>query len=148
MSVSFSIDKLANSGTPIEIDGKVWLISQLTLRDQGKLQTILKTIQPSPMSQVVSMSRTLSPDSYAMVLRDARKDMLFWPSPITTAEGLNLILTNEEGQKALLSLSLGKLQEMSEATIADLVDKITYTQFIRIASIAISGEDPDNDPKS
>jgi len=148
MSVSFSIDKLANSGTPIEIDGKVWLVSQLTLRDQGKLQTTLKTIQPSPMSQIAPMSRTLSPESYAMVVRDARKDMLFWPSPITTPEGLNLVLTNEEGQKALLSLSLGKLQEMSEAIIADLVEKITYPQFIRIATIAISGEDPENDPKS
>lgn len=148
MSVSFSIDKLANSGTPVEIDGKVWLVSQLTLRDQGKLQTVLKTIQPSPMSQVTSMSRSLSPESYAMVVRDARKDMLFWPSPITTPEGLNLVLTNEEGQKALLNLSLGKLQEVSEVILSDLVEKITYPQFIRIASIAISGEDPDNDPKS
>jgi len=144
---SFSIDKLANSGTPVEINGKTWFVSQLTLRDQGRLQAVLKQVQPSPLSQVAPLARTLAPDAYAVVLRDARKDMLFWPSPITSAEGLNLLISSEEGQKALLQAALGKEQELPDTTLSSLIDSLTYPMFIRIASIAISGEDPDNDPK-
>lgn len=147
MADSFSIDKLANSGTPVEINGKTWFVSQLTLRDQGRLQAVLKQVQPSPLSQVAPLARTLAPDAYAVVLRDARKDMLFWPSPITSAEGLNLLISSEEGQKALLQAALGKEQELPDTTLSSLIDSLTYPMFIRIASIAISGEDPDNDPK-
>jgi hypothetical protein len=73
---------------------------------------------------------------------------MFWPSPITSQEGLNVILSNEEGQKALIKASLGKKTTLSEADIEALMDVVTYPLFMRIAAIAISGEDPETDPKA
>lgn len=146
---SFAIDKLANSGIPVDIGGKTYFVTQITLRDQGKLQSVLRKIQPLPLEQVKSIAPSLPADVAAQVIKDARKEQsLFYPVPLTSTEGLSLLLGNEEGQKALLQAGLGKQQKLSEDDINNMLDVITYPQFMRVAGIAISGEDPDADPKS
>lgn len=146
---SFSIDKLANAGIPVDISGKTYFVSQITLRDQGRLQSVLRTIQPLPMDQVAAIAKALPADVAAQVIKDARKEQsLYYPVPLTSPEGLSLLLGNENGQKALLKAALGKQQQISDAEIDELIDKMTYTQFMRVAGIAISGEDPDTDPKA
>lgn len=145
---SFSIDKLANAGTPFTIAGKVWLATQLTLRDQGKLQAIIKKLQPKPMDVALQASRGLPAEAVAAIVKDARKDQLFWPSAITSQDGLAVLFNNEEGQKELLKASLGRAQQCTDADIEEIMDQMTFVDFMRLAAIAISGEDPDNDPKA
>ena len=145
---SFYIDKLANSGVPVSISGKTWYVSQITLRDQGKLQAVIRKIQPSPLAEAMASIKSL-PESIAKdVIRDARKEMAFYPHPLTSPEGLNLILSNEEGQKAILSACLGRNNTITQEEIESMADSMTYPMFMRIASIAISGEDPETDPKA
>lgn len=145
---SFPIDRLANSGVPVDIGGKTWYVAQLTLRDQGKLQAVIRKIQPTPLSVATSAAKGLGPDIAGQLLKDARKDMLFWPSPITSQEGLAILFNNEEGQKELIKAAFGKRQPITDEDIDALLDSMTYVQFMRIAAIAISGEDPETDPKA
>ena len=67
---------------------------------------------------------------------------------ITSPEGLNILLTSESGQKELIKAALGKQQQLSDTDVETLIDTLTYPQFMRLASIAISGEDPEADPKA
>ena len=150
MSDVFHIDKMANSGVPIEIDGKPYHACQITLRDQGYLQSVIRKLQPPPPREedVKKNMAGMPPEVITELVKDARKSAMFWPSPITSQEGLNVILSNEEGQKALIKASLGKKTTLSEADIEALMDVVTYPLFMRIAAIAISGEDPETDPKA
>lgn len=150
MSEVFHIDKLANSGVPIEIDGKQYYACQITLRDQGHLQSVIRKLQPPPPREedVKKNMAGMPPEVITELVKDARKAAMFWPSPITSQEGLNVILSNEEGQKALIKASLGKKTTLSESDIEGLMDVLTYPLFMRIAAIAISGEDPETDPKA
>jgi len=150
MSDVFHIDKMANSGVPIEIDGKPYHACQITLRDQGHLQSVIRKLQPPPPREedVKKNMAGMPPEVITELVKDARKSAMFWPSPITSQEGLNVILSNEEGQKALIKASLGKKTQLSESDIEALMDVVTYPLFMRIAAIAISGEDPETDPKA
>jgi len=145
---SFHIDKLANSGVPMVIAGKTWYVSQITLRDHGRLQSVIRSVQPHPVTETVAAVKNLAPDIAKELCKDARKDLLHWPAPVTSPEGLGILLGSEEGQKELLKASLGKQQKVTDEEIAGLIDTLSYMQFMRLASIAISGEDPDNDPKA
>lgn len=146
---SFHIDKLANSGVPLEIGDKTYYASQITLRDQGRLQSVIRKIQPPPPkeSDVKRDLAGLPPETITELVRDARKAAQFWPSPITSQEGLNILLGNEEGQKELIRSSLGKKQSLTDADIENLMDVMTYPMFMRLAAIAISGDDPETAPK-
>jgi hypothetical protein len=146
---SFHIDKLANSGVPLDIDGNTYYASQITLRDQGRLQSVIRKIQPPPPkeSDVKRDLAGLPPETITELVRDARKAAQFWPSPITSQEGLNILLGNEEGQKELIKSSLGKKQSLTDSDIDALMDVMTYPMFMRLAAIAISGDDPDTAPK-
>lgn len=145
---SFTIDKLANSGTPMRINGKDWLVTQLTLRDQGQLQAVIRKLQPKPMDQALAAIKGLPADVSSQILRDARKDMMFWPSPITSQEGLTILFNHEEGQRAVIKAALGRAQECTDADVEVLTGEMTYVEFMRLAAIAISGEDPEDDPKA
>lgn len=150
MSDVFHIDKMANSGIPIEIEGKTYHACQITLRDQGHLQAVIRKLQPPPPKEedVKKTMAGMPSEVITELVKDARKAAMFWPSPITSQEGLNVILSNEEGQKALIKASIGKKMQLSESDIEALMDVITYPLFMRIAAIAISGEDPETDPKA
>lgn len=148
MPESFPIDKLSNAGVPMDISGKTWYVSQITLRDHGRLQAVIRSVQPHPVTETVAAVKGLSADIAKDLCRDARKDLLHWPAPVTSPEGLGILLGSEEGQKELLRASLGKQQKVTDDDISGLLDTLSYTQFMRLASIAISGEDPDNDPKA
>jgi hypothetical protein len=89
----------------------------------------------------------LPPETITELVRDARKAAQFWPSPITSQEGLNILLGNEEGQKELIKSSLGKKQSLTDTDIDALMDVMTYPMFMRLAAIAISGDDPETAPK-
>jgi len=148
MAESFHIDKLANSGVPMQIAGKQWFVSQITLRDHGRLQAVIKSVQPHPVAETVAAVKGLSPDIAKDLCRDARKDLIHWPATVTSPEGLGILLGCEDGQKELLKAALGKQQSLTDDILAGLLDTLTYPQFMRIATIVISGEDPDNDPKA
>lgn len=145
---TFHIDKLANSGVPMEICGKTLFVTQVTLRDQGRLQSVIRSLQPNPMNEAKDAVKGLAPDLAKEIIRDARKDLLHYPAAITSPEGLNILLTSEEGQKELIKAALGKRQNLSDSDVDGLIDALTYPQFMRLASIAISGEDPEADPKA
>lgn len=146
----FHIDKMANTGIPLEIDGKTFYACQITLRDQGRLQSVIRKIQPPPPKEedVKKNLAGLPPETITELVKDARKAAAFWPSPITSQEGLNIILGNEEGQKELIKASLGKKTQLSDSDIDSLMDSMTFPMFMRLAAIAISGEDPETDPKA
>ena len=141
---------MSNAGIPIEIGGKQYFACQITLRDQGHLQTVIRKLQPPPPREedVKKDMAGMPPEVITDLVKDCRKAKMFWPSPITSQEGLNIILSNEEGQKALIKASLGKKTPLSESDIEELIDVLTYPLFMRIAAIAISGEDPETDPKA
>ena len=145
---SFTIDRLANSGVPFRINGKEWFVTQLTLRDQGKLQAVIKSLQPNPLDAAIKATRGLTPDLASQILRDARKEALFWPSAITSEEGLSILFNDERGQKAILKAALGRAQECSDEDIESMIDVMSFADFMRLAAIAISGKDPENDPKA
>jgi hypothetical protein len=145
---SFTIDKLANSGTPMQINGKDWLVTQLTLRDQGSLQAVIRKVQPKPMEHALTVIKGLPAEVVSQILRDARKDMMFWPSPITSQEGLAILFNHEEGQKAVIKAALGRAQVCTDDDVEEIAGQMTYVDFMRLAAIAISGEDPEDDPKA
>lgn len=146
----FHIDKMSNSGIPLDIDGTTYYACQITLRDQGRLQSVIRKIQPPPPKEedVKKNLAGLPPETITELVKDARRAANFWPSPITSQEGLNVILGNEEGQKELIKASLGKKVHLTDADIESLMDKMTFPMFMRLAAIAISGEDPETDPKA
>lgn len=148
MSESFHIDKLANAGIPVDLLGKTWYVSQITLRDHGKLQAVIRSVQPHPVAETIAAVKGLSQEISRELIRDSRKDLLHWPAPVTSPEGLTILLGCEEGQKELLKASLGKQQKVTDDDIMSMIDTLSYPQFMRIASIAISGDDPENDPKA
>lgn len=147
---SFHIDKLANSGVPLQIGDKVWYAAQISLRDQGRLQAVIRKIQPPPPKED-ELKRTwgagLPSETITALVRDARKEAQFWPAPITSQEGLNILLGHEDGQKALIMASLGKRQQITDQDVESLMDEMTYPMFMRLAAIAISGDDPETAPK-
>jgi hypothetical protein len=67
---------------------------------------------------------------------------------VASPEGLQLLVNSDEGQKALLKAAIGRNEGVSDSTIEDLYGELSYAEFMRIAAIAVSGEDPDNDPKA
>lgn len=146
---SFHIDKLANTGVPLPIGEKVYYAAQITLRDQGRLQSVIRKIQPPPPKEE-DIKRNLTglpPETITELVRDARKAAQFWPAPITSQEGLNILLGHEDGQKELIRASLGKRQQITEDDVERLMDEMTYPMFMRLAAIAISGDDPETSPK-
>lgn len=146
----FHIDKLTNSGVPLEIGGATYYACQITLRDQGRLQSVIRKIQPPPPKEedVKKNLAGLPPETITDLVKDARKAAHFWPSPITSQEGLNIILNNEEGQRELIKASLGKRTQLTDTDVDGIMDQMTYPMFMRLAAIAISGEDPELDPKA
>jgi hypothetical protein len=148
MSEVFHIDRLANSGVEVQIAGKPFRVSQFTLRDQGVLQSLIRKLQPSPMAQTQKILRGLAPETVADLLKDARKAELFWPQPVASTEGLQILVNTEEGQRAILKAALSKAQTITDEDIDTLMDTLTIPEFMRIAGIAVSGEDPEADPKA
>jgi hypothetical protein len=148
MSEAFYIDKLANSGIEVKMAGATFRVRQLTLRDQGVLQAIIRKLQPFPSEKakklVIGMDKQVAGD----VMKEALKADLFYPTPVASPEGLQLLVNSDEGQKALLKAAIGRNEGVSDSTIEDLYGELSYAEFMRIAAIAVSGEDPENDPKA
>ena len=75
---TFHIDKLANSGIPMDISGKTYFVAQVTLRDQGRLQSVIRSLQPNPMVEAKEAVKGLNPELAKEIIRDARKDLLHY----------------------------------------------------------------------
>lgn len=145
---SFPIDKLVNAGVPLTIAGKEYLVTQFTLRDQGRLQAVIRKLEPNPLDVATKAMRGLASDVAAQVIKDARKDAMFWPSPITSDTGLAILFNHEEGQKEVLKAALSRAQECTDADIEAIMDRLTYMDFMKLAAVALSGEIPEQDPKA
>lgn len=144
MSV-FHIDRLANTGIEVEIGSKTYKVKQFSLRDQGNLQAIIRKIQPHPVTETIELIKGMPSGVAAEMLKDARKSAMFWPQPVTSQEGLQILMNNPDGQKAVLTSSMSITAQEAEELMADL----SFQDFMRIAVIAISGEEPveGDDPK-
>lgn len=144
---SFYVDKLANSGVIREINGKQYRVAQVTLEDLGLLQAVIRKTVESPMDTATRYSKSLPPDVSKELFREAIKSNQHWPPPVPSAEGINVLLNCLDGQRALLKASLGKHHELTDEDVDQLARSMTYPEFMKIAAIAISGDDQDNDPK-
>lgn len=144
---TFTIDRMANSGTPMEIAGKTWFVTQVTLNEYGRLQAIIKMLQPKPFEVAKEAARGLPPDLAIPVLNSGRKDQEFWPAPVASSQGLQILFNSREGQRELLKVCLGRAQECKEEDIEHIMQTLGYVEFMKIAAVAISGEDPVDDPK-
>lgn len=136
MSV-FHIDRLANAGIPIEFNGKTYTARQLTMRDQGVLQAIIRKIEPDPLQEAINSSAGLDRELAREIIKDGKKAKAAYPTPITSPDGITKVLSCEEGQEALIKLSLKCTDEEAN----DILGNINYGEFMRLAAIAISGED-------
>ena len=135
---TFYIDKLANTGTSVSIAGKEYVIKQLSMRDQAVLQGVIRKIQPNPYLEAVEAVKSLPKEVADKVIESARVDRKRWPSSVTSSEGMEILVSEYEGQKALLKCGLKINDEEADAILAEL----NFETFMRVASIAISGEDP------
>lgn len=145
MSV-FHIDRLSNTGFDVEIGSKTYRIKQFSLRDQGNLQAIIRKVQPHPVTETIELVKGMPSGVAAEMLKDARKAAQLWPQAVTTQDGLQILVNSGEGQKAVLRFAMG----LSDSEAEELMGDLSFQDFMRIAAIAISGEDPtgDDDPKA
>ena len=136
MSV-FHIDRLVNAGIPIEFNGKTYTARQLTMRDQGVLQAIIRKIEPDPLQEAVNLAVGLDKELAREIIKDGKKAKAAYPTPITSPDGITKVLSCEEGQEALIKLSL----KCTDEEAGEILGNINYAEFMRLAAIAISGED-------
>lgn len=143
----FHIDKLANIGVQVQIAGKPRTVRQLTLGDQGVLQDIIRRVEPNPFAVATEMAKGL-PDSLAKeIIFDGKKSAKAWPSSVNSPEGIEILVGSAEGQRAILKTSM----RLSDEEVEEVMGLITYVEFMRLAAIAISGDDPGEvtaDPKA
>lgn len=148
MSEVFQIDRLANSGVNVDAAGQSIKVRQITIRDQGELQAIIRKNQPFPSTHAKKVVAGMDKAVAAEVMINAVKADLFWPQTIASSEGIQMLLSCEEGQKAILKAATAKANGFTDEDIEKLMDELTTTEFQRIATIAIIGDDPGNDPKA
>lgn len=145
---TFHIDRLANAGVAITINGKPYTARQLTMRTQGRLQAIIRNIEPDPYKEAAELTKGMPESVVKEIMKDARKAALTYPTPVTSPDGIAKVIGCEEGQKAILKASLN----LSDDEVEQVMDTINYAEFMRLAAIAISGEDPtdegEDDPKA
>lgn len=140
---SFDIGKMANTGIPVEVNGRTLYARQISLRDMGRLQSVIRKIQPPPpkVEDIKKDFAGLPHETITELIKDARRQAAFWPAPVASGEGMAIILHNEEGQKELLRASLMKTNDLTEADIEKIMDDMPLTTFSRILNIAITGDD-------
>lgn len=148
MSESFYIDRLANIGTEVEVAGKSVRVQQITFRNQGELQAVIRKLQPRPLDTLKQIKSSLDPRYAGEVVLGLVKSDAFWPAPVASPEGIQILLGSEEGQMALLKAALAKVNNMSADEISELADNMSLAEFQTIAAIAISGEEPTASPKT
>jgi hypothetical protein len=140
MAESFYIDMLANAGVEITIAGQKVRVHQLTLRDQGRLQSVIRSVQPHPVTEAKSLNELIDDQTIRTEnLRQAVKLAAYWPSAVASDEGLQILLSRIEGQTMLLECVLRISPEEAEKLTGELQIK----DFMRIAATALSGVDPD-----
>lgn len=148
MSEVFQIDRLANAGVDVQTSSRTIKVRQISLRDQGALQAIIRKNQPYPSTHAKKVVQGLDRQVAAEIMINAVKQDLFWPQTISSPEGVQMVLSCEEGQKAILKASTAKANDFTDEDIESLLDELTAMEFQRIATIAIIGNDPENDPKA
>ena len=140
MAESFYIDLLANAGVEIIIAGQKVRVHQLTLRDQGRLQAVIRSIQPHPVSQAKTLNELIDdPAIRTENLRQAVKLASYWPAAVASDDGLQILLSRIEGQTMLLECVL----RVSAQEAEKLTGELQIKDFMRIAATALSGVDPD-----
>lgn len=147
MSETFYIDKLANVGTEVQVAGKSLKVQQITFRNQGELQSVIRKIQPRPLDTYKQLKSSLDPRYAAEIVLGLVKQEAFWPAPVASPEGIQILLGSETGQIALLKAALSKANSLSDDDISELADSMSLSEFQTIAAIAISGEEPSSSPK-
>lgn len=148
---SFDIGKLANTGIPVEVNGRTLYARQISLRDMGRLQSVIRKIQPPP-PKIDELKKELSglPNEVVTeMIKDAKRQAAFWPAPVASSEGMNIILNNEDGQKELLKAALMKPNGLTESDIDALMEEMPLLVFSKVMNIAITGDDkPADDPEA
>ena len=153
MAEQYYIDMLVNAGVEIVVSGHKLRVYQLTLRDQGTLQSVIRAIQPHPVSEAKELNDLIDdPTIRTENLRQAIKQASYWPSAVASDEGLQILLSRLEGQTSLLECVL----RISNEDAQKLTGELQIKDFMRIAATALSGVDPetqvelpgDKDPKA
>lgn len=148
---SFDIGKLANTGIPVEVNGRTLYARQISLRDMGRLQSVIRKIQPPPpkVEDIKKDFAGLPHETITELLKDARRQAAFWPAPVASSEGMNIILNNEDGQKELLKAALAKPNGLTDSDIDALMEEMPLLVFSKVMNIAITGDDsPADDPEA
>ena len=139
MSESFYIDRLSNAGTEINVAGQTMRVYQMTLRDQGVLQATIRAIQPNPIVLGKQLLTEIGLPITLENLREERKAAAFWPATVASNDGMQVLFNDEVGQRTLLQRAL----RINESQASQLMDVLTLKDFVRIATTAISGIDPE-----
>ena len=139
MSDAFYVDLLVNAGVEIKIAGTPMRVYQLSIRDQGYLQSIIRAVQPHPFTVFDELSKGKDKTVVDALRADAIKRKEYWPSPVASEEGLRILSGCVEGQRAILKCAL----HVSEETADKLLDVIGLSDFQKIMATALTGQDPE-----
>lgn len=139
MSETFYVDLLVNAGVEIKVAGTPMRVYQLSIRDQGHLQSIIRAVQPHPFTLFDELSKGQDKQVVEALKADAIRKKDFWPSPVASEEGLRILSGCIEGQKGILKCALHVSDEQADK----LLDLISLTDFQRIMATALTGQDPE-----
>lgn len=139
MAESFYIDRLVNAGVEIPIAGRIVRVYQLTMGDHGRLQAIIRRLQPHPMTEAKEMAAGIElKEIAAEILRDGYQGKNRWPAPLDSEEGIRVLMNDADGRRAIVACGL----RISDEEADRLIDSISIPEFVRIMSTAIIGIDP------
>ena len=139
MAESFYIDRLANAGVEIPVAGRIVRVYQFTMGDHGRLQSIIRRLQPHPMAEAKEMAAGIELQEIAAeILRDGYRYEKLWPAPLDSEEGIRILMNDVDGRRAIVACGLRISNEEADR----LIDAMSIPDFVRIMSTAILGLDP------
>jgi hypothetical protein len=148
MSESFYIDRLANAGVEIDAAGRKFRVAQVTMRHQSQLQAIIRETSPKPSVHAKEYIKGLPEGVATAIAISALKQDCFWPQPVATGEGINILLATEKGQKMLFKCACQGVNKWTDEEVDEIFFDLTAIEMTRVAILAITGEEGSIDPKA
>jgi hypothetical protein len=90
----------------VRIAGREWSFSELTLEKRADLQAYLRRAVPHPVDAVKGHIDGLTPEERRPFLEAAREAAREWPPDIGRPDGMQALMSTEEGRAELLAAAL------------------------------------------
>lgn len=101
----------------VNLAGKPYKVSELTLEDFAALQQWIKEHYPHPFDRIREHISKFDKSQQEILLRAAYEDGEDWPPSVLSERGRRLLLTSEKGSVEFIRLVLSKNQP--DFTLAD-----------------------------